>query len=140
MSDSSSQKKIALLQQLQKETFVMIRSSLIHGIGVFALVDIPKGQRNLFSNDASEWISITKTEMEQLPQHSKELIENHCLYDNEVYYVPEYGFKLIDPVIFINHSDIPNVVSINDGENFEAIASIKAGEELFLDYGSIVAS
>ena len=138
MSDSIHTKKLALLYQLQNETFVMLQSSPVHGIGVFALTDIPKGQRNLFSKDVSEWIAITKTEMEQLPIHSRELIENHCLYDSEVYYVPEYGFKMVDPVIFINHSDTPNIVSLNDGEDFEAIAFIKAGEELFLDYGTIV--
>ena len=77
MSDSSNPKKIALLKQLQKETFVMIRSSSIHGIGVFALVDIPKGQRNLFSNDASEWIAITKTEMEQYPSYGEGLFSIH---------------------------------------------------------------
>ena len=46
---------------------------------------------------------------------------------------------MIDPVIFINHSDTPNIVSIQDGEDFEAIKEIQEGEELFLDYGQIVA-
>jgi SET domain-containing protein len=138
MSTSSDSKKQALLNQLLKETYVTIRSSSVHGIGVFALVNIAKGQRGLFSNDQSEWIKITHNEINQLPEHSRSLIENHCLYDDDGYYVPEYGFKMIDPIVFINHSDAPNIVSIEDGEDFEAITDINAGQELFLDYGVIV--
>ena len=138
MSTPSDAKKQALLNQLLKETFVTIRSSSVHGIGVFALVDIAKGQRGMFSNDQSEWIKITLNEMDQLPEHSRSLIENHCLYDDDGYYVPEYGFKILDTIVFINHSDAPNIMSINDGEDFEAMTDINAGQELFLDYGMIV--
>jgi SET domain-containing protein len=38
----------------------------------------------------------------------------------------------------LNHSDNPNLVSINEGEYFEATRDIKVDEELFLDYGTIV--
>ena len=138
MSTSPDAKKQTLLNQLLKETYVTIRSSSVHGIGVFALVNITKGQRGLFSNDQSEWIKITHNEINQLPEHSRSLIENHCLYDEDGYYVPEYGFKILDPIVFINHSDAPNIMSIKDGEDFEAMTDINAGQELFLDYGMIV--
>jgi SET domain-containing protein len=32
----------------------------------------------------------------------------------------------------------PNIISVNDGDYFEALREIKAGEELYLDYGEIV--
>ncbi len=132
--------KEALLKDLMHDTFVMIKPSPLHGIGVFAIRDIPKGTRNIFSQGVGEWIKLTIAEVEALPKHSKDLVENHCLFDEEVYYVPDYGFKLVDLVIYLNHSDTPNVVSINDGEFFEAIIDIKAGEELLVDYGTIVES
>ena len=44
----------------------------------------------------------------------------------------------MDLVNFLNHADIPNIISINDGEFFEAIRDIKKGEELVIDYGEIV--
>jgi SET domain-containing protein len=132
--------KEALLKDLMHDTFVMIKPSPLHGIGVFAIRDIPKGTRNIFSQGVGEWIKLTITEVEALPKHSKDLVENHCLFDEDVYYVPDYGFKLVDLVIYLNHADTPNVVSINDGEFFEAIIDIKAGEELLVDYGTIVDS
>ena len=130
--------KADLLKELSQNTFVMLRPSAVQGIGVFAIRDISKGQRKLFSQDKSEWIKIPKEEVEKLPEHSRFLVENHCLYDDNNYFVPEYGFKMIDPVIYLNHADIPNVISINEGEDFEALRDIKSGEELFIDYGEIV--
>ncbi len=131
-------KKQRLLNALKNNTLVMIRPSPVEGIGVFALTGIKKGQRKIFSDDKSEWIKIPKTEIAALPLHSKALVENYCLYDNDHYFVPEYGFKMIDLVIFLNHSDDPNIASINDGEDFEALKDIREGEELLIDYGEIV--
>ena len=130
--------KEALLKDLKKDTYVMIKLSPLHGIGVFAIRDIPKGTRDIFSQGVGEWIKLTITEVEALPNHSRVLVENHCLFDDKSYFIPDYGFKLVDLVIYLNHSDTPNVVSINDGERFEAIRDIACGEELFVDYGTIV--
>jgi len=138
MSKKGSLKKLELLKELSDNTFVKLLPSTINGIGVFAITPIKKGQRDIFSHDKSEWIKISKKEVKTLPEHSKELVENFCLYDDKNYYVPEYGFKLIDLVIFLNHSATPNVCSINDGENFEALRDIQAGEELFVNYGTIL--
>ncbi len=132
--------KEALLQELAGNTWVMIKPSPIEGIGVFALQDIPKGCRSMFSksNDQEKWIPVSKTEVDHLPAHAKALIENYCLYDDENYFIPDYGFKKMDLVNFLNHSDIPNIISINEGEFFEALRDIQKGEELLIDYGEIV--
>lgn len=135
--------KDELLQELRNDTYVMIRPSPIEGIGVFAIRDIPKGCRDMFSKPIpgkDEWIKIPRKDVEELPDHSKWLVENYCLYDEENYFIAEYGFKKMDLVNFLNHSDTPNVTSINDGEYFEAIREIRAGEELLIDYGEIVES
>ena len=131
-------KKAALLQELAQNTYVRLAPSSVQGIGVFAICDIRRGARGIFSKDKSEWIRITKAEVEDLPLHAKALVENFCLYDQEHYFVPEYGFKMVDLVIFLNHSDSPNIRSLNEGEDFEALRDIIQGEELLLDYGSIV--
>lgn len=131
-------KKEILLQQLRSHTYVMIKPSPLHGIGVFAIRTIPKGTKNIFSEGMGEWIQVSKQEVDTLPSSSKDLIENHCLFDEEHYFIPEYGFKLVDLVIYLNHSEIPNVRSLNEGEQFEALRDIQEGEELLVDYGTIV--
>ena len=130
--------KEALLKELAASTYVMIKPSPLHGIGVFAIRDIPKGTSNIFSKGVGDWIKVSKEEVDTLPQHSKDLIENHCLFDDDFYFIPDYGFKLVDLVIYLNHSETPNVISLNDGEEFEAIRDIANGEELLVDYGTIV--
>ncbi len=130
--------KEALLKELAASTYVMIKPSPLHGIGVFAIRDIPKGTSNIFSKGVGDWIKVSKEEVDALPQHSKDLIENHCLFDEDYYFIPDYGFKLVDLVIYLNHSETPNVISLNDGEEFEAIRDIANGEELLVDYGTIV--
>ena len=132
--------KAELLQELAGNTWVMLKPSPIEGIGVFALRDIPKGCRDMFGkpDDADEWITISKNEMETLPAHAQFLVGNYCLYDEANYFVPAKGFKKIDISLFLNHADEPNIISIDDGDYFEAIRDIKEGEELVIDYGQIV--
>jgi SET domain-containing protein len=132
--------KIELLNELHHGTYAMIQPSPIHGIGVFAIRDIPKGTKNIFSQESGEWIKVHRAEIDALPAHSKNLVENHCLFDEDYYYLPDYGFKKLDIVIFLNHADLPNIISVNDGVYFEAISEIKCGEELLIDYGTIVDS
>ena len=127
----------ALLADL-KETYVMLKPSPVHGIGVFAIRDIPKGCRSMFSKDNGEWVKVPIREVEALPAESKDLVETYCLYDEENYYVPSYGFKKMDLINYLNHSAQPNVRSVNDGEFFEAIADISAGQELLVNYEEIV--
>jgi SET domain-containing protein len=132
--------KIELLNELHHSTYAMIQPSPIHGIGVFAIRDIPKGTKNIFSKESGEWIKVHRSEVEALPEHTKNLVETHCLFDDDNYFLPDYGFKKLDIVIFLNHSDNPNIISVNEGIYFETIQEIKCGEELLIDYGTIVDS
>lgn len=128
------------MKELASNTWCLLKPSGLHGIGVFAARDIPMGCREMFSRGIGEWISIPKKEVDELPAHSKALVENFCLFDEENYFIPDYGFKLMDLAVYLNHSESPNIISINDGEEFEAIREIKEGEELLINYGEIVDS
>jgi SET domain-containing protein len=132
--------KQELLNELINETYVMLRPSPIEGIGVFAIRDIPKGTQTMFSKTSPDdkWIKISKEEVQTMPSHVQHVITNYSLYDEENYFVPDHGFKKLDICLFLNHSDHPNVVSVNDGDYFQATRDIKTGEELFIDYGKIV--
>lgn len=130
--------KEELLKELAEETFITLRPSTVHGIGVFALRDIPKGCKTIFSRNVGNWIKVPIQDIEQLPEASRNLVETYCLYDETDYYLPDYGFKVMDMVNYLNHSSDPNVISVNDGEYFESLRDIAEGEELFVNYGHIV--
>lgn len=130
--------KEELMKELSGETYAMLKPSTVHGIGVFAMQRIPKGCRTIFSNNIGQWVRLPITEVEQLPSHSRNLVETYCLYDDEHYYVPDYGFKVMDMVNYLNHSSTPNIISVNHGEYFEALTDIPEGAELLINYGEIV--
>ena len=129
--------KEELLRELQQDTYVMLKPSAIEGIGVFAIRNIPKGCRTIFSSGSGEWIKVSFNEVENLPAHSRNLVETYCLYDEKDYFVPDHGLKMMDMVLYLNHSSKFNIASVNEGEHFEALHDIKAGEELLVNYGSI---
>ena len=130
--------KEELLQELSQEIFAMLKPSPVHGIGVFAVRDIPKGCRNIFSQNTGEWVKLPIRDVDRLPEHSRNLVETYCLYDEENYFVPDYGFKIMDIVNYLNHSATPNIKSVNHGEYFEALDDIPAGSELLVNYEMIV--
>ena len=132
--------KATLLNELINKTYVILRPSKIAGIGVFALQPIPKGCRDMFTppNPDDKWITFSNKEVQNLPTHARHLVENYCLFDANQYYVPETGFKALDVSLFLNHSDTPNIISIEEGNYFETLRDIAEGEELLIDYGTIV--
>jgi SET domain-containing protein len=130
--------KLDLLNEVINNTYAVLKPSSVAGVGVFALRDIPRGCRDIFSkpHPNDNWIKIPLAEVEKLPEHAKFLIWNYCLFDDENYFVPDYGFKKVELCLFLNHSDTPNLRSIDGGDYFEAIRDIAAGEELFIYYGA----
>ena len=129
--------KEELLHELKNETFAALKSSPIHGIGVFAVCDIPKECKTVFSKDTGRWIKLSMAEVEQLPAHAKEFIETYYLYDETNYFIPDHGCKVMDMANYLNHSNTPNIISVLDGEYFETTREIATGEELLIDYGKI---
>jgi SET domain-containing protein len=130
--------KQQLLHELQHQTYAALKPSPLHGIGVFAVRDIPKGCKNIFSEETGGWILLSMEEVEQLPAHSKNFIETYYLYDNDHYFIPAHGCKVMDMANYLNHSSTPNLISVEDGLYFETTRNIKEGEELLVAYGSIV--
>ncbi len=128
-----------LIEELQRDTFVQLAPSGVHGIGVFAIRLIPRGCRTIFSANIGKWIRVPIKEVECLPPGPKNLVETYCLFDETDYFLPDYGFKVMDLVNYLNHADEPNVISVADGEYFEAIRDILPGEELLVNYGGLAA-
>jgi len=118
---------------------VGLAPSPIHGIGVFALCDIPAGANDLFA-PPRPWVPVPEGEVEKLPPHARRLVETYCLWDDGVYFVPPHGFRVLDVVTYLNHSDTPNLRQVNGGDWFETVRDVLAGEELTIDYGSLQTS
>ena len=117
---------------------IQVRRSGVHGKGVFALQDIPKGEKIIeYVGEVISWKQADKR------QSSDPDDPNHTFF-----FSIGDGKKVIDANVggnaarFINHSCKPNCESDEDEETqrvfIKSIRDIKAGEELNYDYGLVI--
>jgi len=113
----------------QKAVFEL-KQSPIHGVGVFAVVDIKKGTAlDLFHPDDNEYIPFDEVEKTGIPES---LIEKHSICGDEGYSGPK-NFHQMSIGWYLNHSDTPNAEG-DDDYNYFAAEDIKEGEEITIDY------
>jgi SET domain-containing protein len=118
-------------QILELNTYVKtyIAPSPIHGVGVFALRDIPKGQK-LYTDIIPKLYNLPAKEFKNLfPEVKKHLMGRWPQVVNG----SAFGFPDTRIQAFLNHSYTPNY----DAKNDVALVDIKQGEEVTEDYREI---
>ena len=114
---------------------IQVRRSGVHGKGVFALLDIAKGETIIeYKGEVITW-----TEAQRRHPHDPK-DPNHTFYfhvDEKRVIDAKYGGNAAR---WINHSCAPNCeADENEGRIFiKALRKIRAGEELNYDYGLII--
>lgn len=120
----------------RKPRRIQVRSSGVHGRGVFALRPIAKGERIIeYKGEIISW-------SEAIRRHPHDPLDpNHTFY-----FTLEDGSRVIDAKVggntsrWINHACQPNCRADEaDGRVFiETLRRVSAGEELFYDYGLVI--
>lgn len=114
--------------------YARLKPSNVHGVGVFAIRDIPKGA-NIFSNDTSQMRWILKKQFLDVKPEIRRLYDDFCVIKGNKYGCPE-NFNSLTVAWYINEppkGKSPNVKCDKD-YNFIASRKIKEGEELFVNY------
>lgn len=110
-----------------------------HGVGVIAIRTIPKGT-NPFKNadPLGDVLRIPKEELDAFPapKEAKDMVRDFCALQDGIYFVPNYGIDALTKNYYLNHSDKPNMVTLDEGETFLTTRIIKKGEELTANYDS----
>lgn len=125
------------VHDLTKNVFCRLATSPIHGIGVFAIRDIPKKIDPMQEHREVEFIEVPVEEVKNNPDISdavKKLVVDMCPEEDGVYFAPPFSLNEIGIAWYLNHSDTPNMEE-KDGYFFTK-REIKAGEELTVDYGT----
>lgn len=108
-----------------------LKVSDLHGIGCFALQDIPKGAK-VWEFDAVVDSVIPKAWFDQAPKFYQDYLLFYAEYEDGYFVLCGDNGK------FWNHSESPNLklISIPDEEMWYvfAIEDIKKGDELLYDY------
>ena len=114
---------------------IQTRRSGVHGKGVFALADLAEGETILeYAGEVITWIEALRRHPHD-PQNP-----NHTFYfhidDKHVIDGKAGG----NSSRWINHACKPNCEAVEDGGRvfIKALRNIKAGEELFYDYGLMI--
>ena len=134
---------INLLNNLKNDTYCRLKPSSVHGIGVFAIRDIPKGVNPFkLTNDKCvnyNASTINKAEYNTLPKPVKKLL-NDFIHPNKdgSFDVPYLGFNSIDLSFYMNHCENNNIDVDSTCKctyyRFITNKIIKSGEELFINY------
>jgi len=117
-------------------SFARLRPSGIHGVGVFAIRDIPKGT-NIFSDDLSKMQWLKSGEIEGTSGEIRKLYDDFCVLKNGKYGCPE-GFNNLTVAWYLNEpaeGQEPNVLC-DQKYDFVAARDIRAGEELTVNYST----
>ncbi len=113
--------------------YTRLRPSQVSGVGVFAIMEIPKGTY-IFEPDDEDLHSIPAESVKNLPPHVVKLYRDFCVLRAGRYQCPT-NFNKLTPSWFLNHSDAPNVAP-DASLKFYAIRDIRADEELTANYST----
>jgi hypothetical protein len=117
-------------------SYTRLKASPIHGVGVFAIRDIPSGT-NIFSDDGSEMVWINKDDVEKTSGETKKLYDDFCVINNGKYGCPK-NFNNLTVSWYLNEPLKVQKPNVYCDENYDFIAArdIKSGEELTVDYST----
>ena len=111
--------------------YVRLRPSKLHGVGVFAICEIPPGT-NLFPRDPGGLRELDPKFLENEDPEIRQLYDDYCLLSDGKWYGPS-DFNNLTVGWYLNHSSDPNVAC--DSEfNFTTLRHIHKHEELTVDY------
>lgn len=113
--------------------YVRLKSSGIHGVGVFAIREIPE-KAEIFRGNASKTVVVDKSVVDGQTDEIRQLYDDFCAVEAGRYYCPD-SFNNLDISYFLNESSEPNV-GTEDGHCFYALRPIAKGEELTVDYST----
>lgn len=133
-----NQEKLKTLKLLQN-TYCRLKGSKVSGVGVFAVRDIPKG-KDVFPGQINEkWHKFKVSELKNLDSAVMEMVQDFFVVEkNETLTIPKSGLNGMDMSFYVNHSDKPNVKTIDNGFSFVSLRKIKKGEEILVSYKTYV--
>lgn len=125
-------------EHLRHCVYARIQRSPIHGIGIFAIRDIPQGIDPFSEKDLDlQFIKIPADQIEDdpgIPEGVKRYVRDVSSNVDGIRNFPANGFNSISAAFLMNHSDNANVGHDEYGHSI-TLRDIKEGEELTLNYG-----
>lgn len=126
-------KKEKIINSIRNNCNVYLKPSTVcDGVGVFALIDIPKGTE-LFTDIKPDKDFISWDEIGEIPNEVKKYLSYICLYDSKGIYLSRTT-SAINISYYVNHSENFNVLHISEKDKYITTTDIKKGEEILCLY------
>ncbi len=120
-----------------KNTYCRIQPSKIHGIGVFAIRDIPKNTNPFKGFERQKWAEININKLKNVDKNVLKMIDDFYVIEKDgTVEVNETGLNGMNISYLPNTSSNPNAKRINGGHDTITLKKIKKGEEITVDYGT----
>jgi len=127
-----------ILERLEKQSYCRIQPSKTHGVGVFAIKEIPSGVSPWFTPNHHFFggtIRISSNEIGKLDEPVRQMLLDYNLVSDKGLFVHPCELEILHITQFLNASKDPNLdVSLEREDPFKTIREIKIGEELTVDY------
>ena len=114
---------VKLLNDIVK---IKIAPSSVHGVGVFAVRDMKKGER-LEADAVPHAFDVPYKKLGELDSEVRDIILSHW---PTIVNGSHFLYPVTKMVAFMNHSDAPNYDAVTD----TLTKDVKKGEEIFEDY------
>lgn len=133
--------KKKLINNLEECIYCRLKPSKIHGIGVFAIKDIPPNTnpfRHTYNKSCKyDVIILNNNDIKNVDNEVKKMLKDFCKNGNK-YDVLLNGLNAIDISFYLNHSKNPNL-EIYEDKNcdyyaFKTMRLIQKDEELLINY------
>jgi SET domain-containing protein len=121
-----------LIAEAYNDIYCKIAPSPIHGVGVFAIKDIPPN--TIILKRVTEYAKVDSKFLKRIDSNVAELYKSLLQQTDNFIFIPVNGFSSIDMSFYVNHSTTPN--ARYDIENYFIVSKnrILIGEEITFDY------
>ena len=127
--------KTKIIENLS-HTYCRLKPSSLHGIGVFAIRDIPSGI-NLFPEAVSRtYHKVFKNEINSLNNNIIKMLDDFFVSEDDYFFIPK-SLNCIDISFYLNHSAAPNCLFKPSRDAFYTVQGVSEGEELTVDYATL---
>ena len=132
----------SIINNLKNNVYCRISRSKIHGVGVIAIKDIPKGinpfKKCNKTKDTNTYVIVKKKKLKKINNEVLRMLEDFLGGEKDIYAIPVNGLNALDISFFMNHSKKTNmkITSTSDSDfvTFITKRKIKKGEELIINY------
>jgi hypothetical protein len=116
-----------------EETVCRLKPSTAHGVGVFAIKDIPLNTNLFPEHEAEEWFPYSDDELSHLDEEVRNMVADFFTKQDGYTWISR-SFNNINIGWFLNHGDNPNVDYDLKKDTFITTEKVKKGEELLINY------